>query len=316
MPAFHVTSKIRIERSLEETQQVILDFNTWPNWSPWLLLEPDADLSYYGEVASLGHGYRWEGRKVGSGDMSWTHIEPGHLKAKLKFLKPFKSEADVGFKLSEVDGHTEVEWLMDSSLPFFMFFMVGTMKNMITLDYKRGLHLLKDYLEAGSVPLKMKANGIVNAPNVSYLGVSKTATMDSIADSMPAAFEEVKQSIRAINVTPVGPALSVYKTMNMRTGKCEYTAALPVGIEDSEPNTPGTGAGALVSGQLSAGKAYKVVHTGPYRHLGNAWAMAMSDVRHLKMKTSRREKPFEIYINGPATTPENELITEIYVPVR
>lgn len=314
MPAFHVSANAHIERSVEDVRDTILDFNTWPSWSPWLLLEPEAAVSYYGEPSAVGHGYQWEGTKVGSGGMAWTHIDATNLTAQLNFLKPFKSEATVGFKLSEESGGTKVEWLMDSSLPFFLFFMVRTMKNMITLDYTRGLALLKEYLEGGSVPLEMKAMGVVEVTPLHYLGINKQTTIDAIGSSMNTALNEVSEKIQALDITPAGPVLSVYHTMNLRTGRCDYTAAIAVNIEDGEPERKL--AESLKPGTINEGRAYKVVYTGPYRHLGNAWALAMSDIRHLKMKPSKSQKPFELYINDPATTAENELITEVYVPVR
>ncbi len=314
MPTLHVAATTQIERSIKDVTQAILDFNTWPAWSPWLLLEPEAEVSCYGKPATIGHGYRWDGKKVGSGNMAWTDIESAHLQATLNFLKPFKSNAQVGFKLSEDEGKTTVEWVMDSSLPFFLFFMQGTMKNMIALDYQRGLALLKDYLEIGSVPLEMKANGVVDTDLVRYLGVSQHTTIDAIAASMGPTFEEAFEKIRTLEVTSVGPALSVYHQMNMRTGRCHYTAAVPVSVEDTEPEK--VSFDGLVSGILPACCAYKVVHRGPYRHLGNSWALAISNIRHLKMKPSKREKPYELYLSDPATTAENDLITEIYVPVR
>ena len=310
MPDFHVTSKIRIDRPIEQVRQSIGNFNTWSRWSPWLCLEPGASVESYGAPSSVEHGYRWEGTKVGSGEMVWTEINPDKLRAKLTFLKPFKSKADVGFNLTEVGTSTDVEWLMDSSLPFYLFFMVNTMKGMITMDYSRGLAQLKDVIETGDVPFTMEAVDVVDTPAVHFLGLSKDTPIEAMSDSMESAFEELVQRLSRANATAVGQPLSIYNKMNIGRGHCHYTAAVPVSAEDA---VSGEG---LQVGELSSGKAYKVVHTGPYRHLGNGWALAMSDVRHLKLKTSKIQKPYERYINDPASTPENELITEILIPLR
>lgn len=310
MPAFHVSAKCLINRPIDQVQKTIGDFNTWPHWSPWLCLEPDASVECHSEPSSVGHGYQWEGKKVGSGAMAWKSVMPTQLNAELTFLKPFKSKADVSFLLRETDGGTEVEWDMNSSLPFFLFFMVKMMKGMITMDYSRGLAQLKDYIETGEVPFTMEPKGVVDTTGLSYLGLSKSTPMSDISNSMGAAFSELMQRVSDKNVSTVGDPLAVYNKMNIGKGFCEYTVAMPVSAEDA------VSGGGLKSGEAVAGKAYKVVHTGPYRHLGNSWALAMSDVRHLKLKTSKHQKPFERYVNDPVSTPENELITEILVPLR
>ena len=310
MPDFMVSAATRINRPIEEVVSTIGDFNTWSHWSPWLCLEPEATVESYGEASTLGHGYRWEGKKVGSGEMVWKDILPTQLYANLTFLKPFKSQAKVGFLLTEVDGGTEVEWVMDSSLPFYLFFMVKVMKGMITMDYSRGLAQLKDYIETGDVSFSMEAKGIVDVPSVHYLGVSNSTSMSEMNESMGSTFGELMQRVESAGLTISGEPLAVYNKMSIARGQCDYTAAIPVG-EALAVDRDG-----LNAGVVNAGKAYKVVHRGPYRHLGNSWALAMSDVRHLKLKTLKSQKPFERYINDPANTPEKDLVTEILVPVR
>ena len=310
MPAFNVFAKTRINRPLDQVKQTIGNFNTWTHWSPWLCLEADASVESHGEPSSVGHGYRWEGHKVGSGEMVWTDVEAKKFRAELSFLKPFKSKADVGFTLKEVHDGTDVEWVMDSSMPFYLFFMVNMMKGMITMDYSRGLAQLKDYIELGHVPFSMESNGVVDTPLVQYLGVSKNTPMEQMSTSMESAFVEVMQCINSKGLSSTGESLSVYNKMDIPRGHCHYTAAVPVSAEDA------VSCEGLKVGEIYAGSAYKVTHTGPYRHLGNAWALAMSDVRHRKLKVSKRQKPYERYANLPQNTPENDLVTEIFIPLR
>jgi len=310
MPAFHVTESIRIDKPIGEVRAAIVDFNTWPIWSPWLCMERTCQVNYKGEPDTVGHGYSWVGEKVGEGTMEWMSLTDDQLKANLTFLKPFKSKADVGFNLTAAGDATDVEWNMDSSLPFFMFFMVNTMKGMIRMDYSRGLAMLKDYIESGEVHSRMAAEGTVDTQPTAYLGVTKSSAMAKIGDSMEAAFGEVMSGFGDAGITPLGEPLSIYHEMNVKDASMRYTAALPVSVEDS------TDSSGLTAGEIKAGKAFKVVHTGPYRHLGNAWALAMSDMRHAKLKKSKHHMPYERYISDPSDTPDADLVTEIYIPLR
>jgi hypothetical protein len=49
---------------------------------------------------------------------------------------------------------------MDSKQPFFQFFLKGMMTSLIGMDYERGLRMLKDYVETGSVPSTLEFPGI------------------------------------------------------------------------------------------------------------------------------------------------------------
>jgi hypothetical protein len=59
---------------------------------------------------------------------------------------------------------------------------------------------------------------------------------------------------------------------------------------------------------------FRVEHIGAYKHLGNAWSIAKQVVRYKKMKQCR-VGTYEIYRTVPPT-PEQELVTDIYLPLK
>lgn len=86
-------------------------------------------------------------------------VENQSISYDLRFLKPWKSQADVTiFLLEESDG-TEVTWTMDMSLPIFLFWMKKAMEVYIGMDYERGLLMPKDLGETGSVPSRLEFLG-------------------------------------------------------------------------------------------------------------------------------------------------------------
>jgi len=310
MPAFQVTSSIDINTPTSRVREAISDFNTWPIWSPWLIMERECQPTYQGRAGELGHGYNWEGKKVGAGGMVMTALDANRMEADLNFLKPWKSHADIAFEFKSTgDNQTRVDWHMDGSLPVFMFFMLGKMKAMIAADYDRGLRMLKDYLETGSVPSGTNVEGIVDVPATLYAGKSYHSSMQDISESMGKAFPELFNASTAAGADIIGMPFSIYNKMDMVNGVCAFTAAVPVSAKVTLAN-------GVQCNERAACKAFKVVHTGPYRHLGNAWSIGMGDMRHAKIKADKHNPPFEIYINDPENTPEEALITEIYLPVR
>jgi len=308
MPAFHVETATHINAPRSQVHAALVDFNTWPIWSPWLYIERDASLTYEGTRGEPGHGYSWEGKKIGAGGMQLLSSTEQRIDCKLNFLKPFKSEADVAFDLAAVDDrNTQVTWLMDSSLPFFMFWMTSTMTAMIRADYDRGLTMLKDYIETGSVPSKCTPSEIVNVEAQHFVGCQSSTPMATIGESMTESFSQVMGS--DVEKVASGVPFVIYNQMDLKGSQCTYTAAIPV----AQPQTVN---GPLVSGERAACRALRVVHSGPYRHLSNGWNLAMNEVRQQKLKSAKGQPPFERYLNDPDTTAEEDLLTEIYMPLR
>ena len=301
MPKFQVEKSIDINAPAPRVRDTIQDYRQWSVWSPWLCMEPSAKVDCSGLAATPGHAYCWEGELVGSGRMTLAEIDGNTDKMDLTFLKPFKSTAKVEFTTTELDaGNTRVTWCMDSGLPFFLFFMTGTMKAMIGMDYHRGLQMLKEYVETGVVTSKTEIVGIVDVPAILYAGVSADSELSNISTSMEQAFGKLTQ-ITASNTTDEYCG-AVYHSMNIKTGHCSYTAFAPV-----NENT--------ATGSIATCKALKVVHTGRYQHLGNAWSTANNYQRHKKLKKNKNIHPFELYQNDPQQVAAEELITEIYLPV-
>ena len=329
MPAYNVRKSIDIAAPHDRVHGVLVDYQSWPDWSPWVCAERDCRLSLYGSAGEIGHGQDWDGKIIGSGQMRLTAHTSERIDMKLKFIKPFKSTADIAFKLQPLgNGDTRVEWIMDSSLPFFMFFMTANIKAMIGADYRRGLLQLKDYVETGYAGTKSDVAGIVDVEAFSYIGSEGSALIENIGDilgeklsTLYAAHIRAHSGGSPVDSTPdASPTpLTFYNKMDIKTRQCDFTAALAINEPPAGDKLAGDAGETAVNispGHQTACKALKVVHTGEYRHLGNAWATGMMHMRAMKKKPLKSHPPFEKYISDPQSTPGHELVTEIYLPVK
>lgn len=314
MPKFHIERSIQIHAPLGTVSRLTSDFSEWPAWSPWLCMEPDAQIDAYGTPGQPDHGYQWKGELVGEGEMQTASIDNGVHKMVLTFLKPFRSKANVELHLDAVTANnTMATWHMYGALPIFMFFMTDTMKSMIGMDYERGLKMLKEYAETGKVNSKTDITGIVEAPGTTYVGVDTQSSINDLQKSMKTTFPMADQLVNAANLTRTTvPAGAIYNDMNIKTQQCRYTAFIPV---SAEPTTNESAQSVSVK-YIGNSKALKVVHHGSYTHLGNSWAAAMSYQRYKKLKSLKGHPPFELYLNDPLTTDETDLLTEIYIPLK
>ena len=309
MPAFSVSKSVVINAAPEAVFNSVRDFRQWPQWSPWLIAEPDCKLVYSDD----GKSYTWDGKIIGAGQLAVTgEGSPNSIDYRLSFTRPFKSVNTSAFRFEPAGEGTKVTWEMEGSLPFFLFFMKKMMTAFVGSDYKRGLEMLKDKLETGSVPSVLSFPGVKPVEGFSYIGIRTQCGLDDIEAHMGPDMEKVEGWLRDNGVDRAGPAFSIYHKWDMVNARTDYTVGLPVA------NAPSPAPAGFTTGSIPACRAYQVHHTGPYRHLGNAWSAGMMHSRAKpRIFASDRSVPhFEIYANDAASTPENELLTVVHMPAK
>ncbi len=306
MPAFHIAKSITIEASPEKVYSILSDYHHWPAWSPWLITEPGVKI----EVKTGGKEYNWQGKRTGSGEMKIVKENAPHrLAMVVHFLKPWKSTSPVWFEIKQKGQITEVTWSMTGSLPFFMFFMTKMMTAYIGMDYDRGLRMLRDYVETGTVPSKLEFKGIHPFAGNKYVGIKSTCTMETLDTKMFDDFRKLSAWAAQPASQVKGPGFSIYHIWDVVKNKVVYSAAFPV------KEIPGTLPEGFISGAIPAMNVNTIAHIGAYKHLGNAWTTQYMMQRGKEFKYRKGIDPFEVYLNMPNQVPEEQLITEIHFPV-
>lgn len=307
MPKMHVSKSVSINAPVEKILPAINDFSHWTAWSPWLIMEPEATVN----VSDDKKYYSWQGKRVGEGEMKITNENSTKsIDYDLTFLKPWKSEAKVKFELQENGDSTHVTWLMDSSLPFFLFWMKKMMVAFVGKDYERGLNMLKDYVETGHVPSKLDFDGVSSYNGCDYVGIKSECSMKNMGPSMEKDFEKLGNWIKENSDLVADKPFSIYHKWDMVNEKVTYTSGIPV---KSKPSSVPTG---MTSGSIPSTSVYSISHTGPYRHLGNAWSTGFNMKQSKAFKMNKKVDTFETYVSDPAEVSENELITTVHFPVK
>ncbi|CAM1344424.1 SRPBCC family protein [Tenacibaculum amylolyticum] len=305
MPKMNVSKSIIINASKEKIKEFLADFHNWKNWSPWLICEPEATVNY----AEDGKYYKWEGNRVGSGEMSVLNESDNSINYDLTFLKPWKSKAKVAFNFKDTQEGTEVEWTMESSLPFFMFWMKKSMQIYIGMDYERGLRMLKEEIEEGTVHSKIEIMEVNNFEGGSFIGKKTDTAFSKIAEAMEKDFGDLKEYIAKNNIDVIGVPFSEYQKFNLVKDNVVYVTGFPV--KEKPDNLPND----FFFGNLSKRKMQTVRHTGKYEHLGNAWSTIMMMERNKEFKKDKKGAPLEIYINDPSQAKPEEMIVDISMPI-
>ncbi|MBL8891761.1 MAG: SRPBCC family protein [Planctomycetaceae bacterium] len=310
MPAYQVSRSVEIQCDPEQAFEAVSNYRTWTTWSPWLIAEPEAKVTISQNASSIGSTYAWDGKVTGAGELEHQVLERGkRIEDELRFKRPFKTVCQTSFHFAPSRFGTKVTWNMNAKLPWFMFWMIPMMKTFIAMDYQRGLAMLKDWIETGSIPSRCSVHGKKSIGPVRMAGVVGRCSVFDVGSSMEQAFEQARSEFRRLGLPSEGEMISVYTRFRMGAGEFEYISGwmIPPAVEVKSPR--------LKVWTLPAGPAFQVDHVGSYRHLGNGWGVANQLVRHQKLK-QQRTGTFEIYRTTPPDTPEDEFLTEIYLPLR
>ncbi len=309
---YSVERSIVIDAAMASVVPHLADFNQWSAWSPWAVLEPGHHNSVHGDAGELGSRMEWNGQVIGAGKMSLVNkkLSPNstELHYDLEFTAPWKSRAKSGFTVSESGDKANVTWRLDAEMPFYLFFMVGMMKSMIGMDYDRGLGMLKSVVETGEVDAETEGKGIVDMVGFDYVGVSRTSSIADMPGHMQADFQALMQACAKVGCEPAH-VVSIYNKVRLSKQLFSYTSAIAGSGVDGIAADLG-----LASGVVKSQKMLEIKHRGSYQFIGNAWSMGHLTLRANKLKANGA--PFEYYHNDPNDTPESELLTSVYFPIK
>lgn len=307
MPAMNISRSITINASVGDVYSRLNDFNHWTAWSPWLIMDPDAKVT----VADDAKYYEWEGKRTGEGNMSITEEKENEaIHYDLTFLKPWKSEAKVRFLFDGNGDSTKLTWEMDSSLPFFMFWMKKMMEGFVGMDYERGLNMLKELIEDGNIKSKLEWKGESDFAGTKYIGVKTTCGIDEMGEVMQADFSKIESYIKEHSDIATGQAYSIYHKWDIVKRQATYTGC--VGVTSVPDDLPS----GFISGEIPATRVYTLRHVGKYDHLGNAWTTMMNMQRGKEFKGKKGIHPFEHYVTNPQETAEDAHITDVVFAVK
>lgn len=306
MPRLEVRRETRIAAPLAKVYSLVSDLHQWAPWGPWLNIDPQATV----DVATDGKSYRWQGPRTGEGEMRIVSEQSERsIDVDLRFFKPFKSRAQVRFEFEAVEPGSAVSWTMRSSLPFFLVFFVKSMKTMLGMDFERGLRMLKDLAQTGSIPSHTEETGPTNFAGGPFLGLTSHVALDELTSAMKRDFLRLTTTLETLGISQAGPAFSLYKTWDMAKARATYTAGILL------PSLPDQTPAGFETGMLPMQKTFVLTHVGPYHHLGNAWSRGMTMGQRKEFLQSKKLPPFEFY---SSLNPESDAATrtEIHFPLR
>jgi effector-binding domain-containing protein len=138
-----------------------------------------------------------------------------------------------------------------------------------------------------------------------FIGITETTTMQKIGETLGAMYGELVAYIERAGLEPAAAPFARYHRMEQDgTVELEGGVALTSAAE---------GSGRIHSGELPAGEAAMLTHTGSYDALGDA---VLALARWLDTNGRTASGPhWEHYVDDPETTGPEDLRTILYWPL-
>lgn len=136
----------------------------------------------------------------------------------------------------------------------------------------------------------------------------------TIAKAMGDAFDALMGFVGHHSLVPSGPPRAIYTSYGPE--ETSFVVAIPVASPPAGPVEEGPG----FVDTLSGGKSLRFTHHGTYRGLMATYGritefMMSKGLMKSEADWARYMPMWEEYLNDPHTTPETELVTQIYLPV-
>jgi effector-binding domain-containing protein len=130
---------------------------------------------------------------------------------------------------------------------------------------------------------------------------------DSAFGTIVGAFKSVYGAMEKLGAKPDGAPMTIY-TATDDTG-FQFQAAVPIAQPPAVPPE-----GDIKVGKSPIGKALKFVHRGSYDAMDTTYEAITNHLDEKKLEA--KDLFVEQYLKDPVTTPEDDLVIEVYVPLK
>lgn len=318
---FVLPDTARLERSIVIKSQpatvftVLNGFRQFNKWSPWAKYDPNAVTTIEGPVFGVGAKQSWAGDEasVGSGSQEIVASVPNErIDMKLVFAG-FDSDNLATFTLTPVAEGTEVRWGYQSTANGNIVnrYFGLMLDKMLGKDYEDGLAALKTLVEGlPQVDLSTLKVEVLTVQSQPMVFMSGTASAPEAMKMLGAAYSQLTTHLAANSLATSLPPIAITHEYNEESQMWIFDAAL---IVDGTPVAGAPDSG-IQAGNTYGGLVLRATHVGPYATSQGAYAslIAYRDVAGLVDNGNS----WESYVSDPTTTPEAELVTHIYWPVK
>jgi effector-binding domain-containing protein len=290
-------------------------FRSFNDWSPFVAVMPDAEYEISGPDFGVGAKIAWtvKGPKPESGSQTIVANGP-YERVDVELDLGTQGLAQSTYLLQPEGEGTRLTWAFDTDfgLDIFGRYFGLILDRQLGPLYAQGLANLKRIAE--SLPkldwsdLEIEITNVPSRTIAYTTGTSGSEPAD-IAAALGAAYGRVAVYVTANGLNLDGQPIAITNYRDDRG--YGFDAGIPV----SGPPTRGAGPDSPVRmGETYGGRVVRAVNVGPYTKLPNTYEIVDAFVEVHNLEPNGRS--WEVFVSDPGNTPEDELITEVYFPVK
>lgn len=318
---FMLPDTVRLERSIvlqskpATVYAVLNGFRHFNKWSPWAELDPNTQYTVEGPITGVGAKQSWSSQdpSVGAGSQEIIEVAPNQLvKTKLVF-SDFDTDNKASFIIAPEGEGSRLSWVYESNFKgqIVARYFGLLLDDMLGPDYEKGLLKLQALLaklpQDDLSQVQIEAVQMQPMP-IAYISGEASAT--EAGAKLGELYGKVVAAIQAAGAQQNAAPLAITREFNEETKFWQFDAALPVDKADLvlPPESE------VKTGQTYIGLALKITHKGPYAAMEPTYQQLIAYKTLVGYEDNGNS--WEHYITDPGNTPEAELLTHVYWPVK
>lgn len=304
--------RFRVERNLEIAApaqfafEAVADLKSWPEWSPWLLHEADAELAFSDDCRQPGGYYTWEGKRLGAGKLTNLELLPHtRIEQEIEFLRPYRARNRITWGFENRGEKTLASWQMSGRMPFLLRFMASKMEPAIGRDFELGLALLNGYVNADADHLSIEFGEAEVLEDFSYWAIPCNGNLRQLEAARPSAIDMLNRAADG----KTGLALTLYHRFDPYKGDYRAEIAIPVAASTPASN--------YTQREFLGGRYSRLTLHGDHRFLPLGWHALYAHCRLYRLKIDRARPALEIYQQLPRQGADSiRVTTALYAPLK
>lgn len=292
----------------------VTNLRNMQKWDPWSNEDSNMVTNYQGPVIGTGSKRIWTNKDKNEAIGSMTIIKDvpfSLIMAELEFGDQGKSTAS--FQFDEIEKNkTKVTWsfISDIDIPILGGYIVAIMTNAVEKEYDKGLQNLKKVSENIDNKENVTSRKIVfeNVSSQEMICISGATTQfdNNFSQVFAKSYDQLTLNIQINKMKSIGKPLTVSKRWEENI--YEFDNCIPVADAKGELSAK------VFKSKSYEGSAIRIEHLGSYNNMDKTYNAIMAYVSQLDLKIV--DSPWEVYINDPAHTLEERLITHIFIPIK
>ena len=287
----------------------VADLTQWDQWAKWNQIDPNMKVTYGAVKMGEGASYSWESdhSSVGNGAMRIVSTQGmDELQMEMDFQE--QGTASSSFTLTPTAEGTGVTWSMTTDMgagPIGRWFGL-MMDDLIGADFEEGLANLEAYVTESPASMEIQR---VKVPSKHVLLMTETAKIENVEAALERCFQKVNRFAEQAGAIQDGAPFAMYDYKE--DGQVVITAGIPI-------QTATEGSMDVTYTQFPETVALKANYYGDPQKVQEAYTLLAKEVDKFGAELANTAGPmgWEEYQEAESATPDRNLLTEVYVPIR